>query len=181
MNILASVRYEGKTYYNSISIDYSKECLDDCIVEYGRGNISAYHVDCQLPANLELPEYGSSEQGYGITIASLGEGWLLPIETSTTEPVKMASKPTTKNSAVCTIAAKLAKRNVRNPMSIAWKLYRITLDCLNAISKKCYFDFYAYAYQLECILVQHRVTDISHVLPTNVCTVFRKHALSVTI
>jgi hypothetical protein len=94
---------------------------------------------------------------------------------------KPVQKPVTKNSVVCSIAAKLSSKGVKKPLTIAWKLYRVAMNCLNAIAQKCYLDFYGFACQLEYILLQHRFTDISQLLPPSVCHVFRKHALSLTI
>lgn len=40
---------------------------------------------------------------------------------------------TSKNSVVCSIAAKLAKQNVKNPMAIAWLVHRNIIKILDAI------------------------------------------------
>lgn len=89
---------------------------------------------------------------------------------------KPAQKPIKKQSIVCSIAAKLAKSGVKNPMRVAWKLYRITMDCLHASKDVNTFKFFAQAFNLEFMIMQLGILP-SHILPPAVLKVFANNDL----
>ena len=84
---------------------------------------------------------------------------------------------TSKNSVVCTIAAKLAKHGVKNPMRVAWQVYRIAMNCLHSIAKKCHYDFFSYAFDLEYTIMAMGILP-SQILPASVLTMFAKAGLA---
>ena len=90
-----------------------------------------------------------------------------------TRPVQ---KPLKKQSVVCTIAAKLAKQGIKNPMRVAWELYRSTITCLDALANKRLQHFFSVGFYIEYTLITLGVLP-SQVLPTSVLKVFAKTGL----
>lgn len=82
----------------------------------------------------------------------------------------------TKNSVVCTIAAKLAKKGVKNPMRVAWIIHRTILAMLDAIRNKTTYVYFSYAVDLEYMLMSSGILP-SQVLPASVLNIFAKTGL----
>ena len=95
---------------------------------------------------------------------------------SLVKKTKPVQKPITKNRVVCSISAKLAKAGIKNPMAIAWQIYRDTRECLNAIATKQLQHFFRVGFSIEYTLVGLGVAP-SEVLPANVLKVFAQAGL----